>query len=64
MNPAGAYIFRPKGETPDDLGDPVLTNYIPGDFVTEIWQSFGDWISQVRLNVNVKYQSLIEITHL
>ena len=31
----------------DDLGDPILTDYVPGDQVTEIWQTFNEWISQV-----------------
>lgn len=44
---SGAYIFRPQSQTAEDLGTPSLTIHYPGELVTEVWQSFGSWLSQV-----------------
>ncbi|KAL5264156.1 hypothetical protein ACHWQZ_G005288 [Mnemiopsis leidyi] len=61
--PSGAYIFRPLNDSPDDLGDPILTDYIPGEEFTEIWQTFPDgWISQVTRVYNDKFYIEVEWT--
>ena len=55
--PSGAYIFRPKnGTVAEDIGTPALENFLPGEFVTEIWQSFSDWTYFVyRIYANKPY---------
>ncbi|XP_063677322.1 lysosomal alpha-mannosidase-like isoform X2 [Bolinopsis microptera] len=60
--PSGAYIFRPLNNSPDDLGDPILTDYIPGELFTEVWQTFDDWITQVTRIYYDKFHIEVEWT--
>ena len=44
---SGAYIFRPDGQQPTSLGDPVSSHLVHGPLVQEIHQRFNNWTSQV-----------------
>ena len=44
---SGAHIFRPAENTAAEIGHPVLMKHISNDDFTEIWQTFGDWVSLV-----------------
>ncbi|XP_044750282.1 lysosomal alpha-mannosidase isoform X3 [Coccinella septempunctata] len=55
---SGAYIFRPKNNTPTVATNRVNSTIFKGNLVTEIHQKFNDWIGQiVRL---YKGENLIE----
>ena len=44
---SGAYIFRPKYQTPNLFRKPTLVVTVKGNLVQEIHQQFTPWISQV-----------------
>ncbi|KAF8787519.1 Lysosomal alpha-mannosidase like protein [Argiope bruennichi] len=44
---SGAYIFRPNGTEPIDLGNNVTVTFVNGSLVQEIHQVFNPWLSQV-----------------
>ena len=44
---SGAYIFRPDGQQPTSLGDPVSSHLVHVPLVQEIHQRFNNWTSQV-----------------
>ncbi|XP_063690730.1 lysosomal alpha-mannosidase-like [Bolinopsis microptera] len=53
---SGAHIFRPVDNKAEEIGTPVLTNYISNNQFTEIWQIYGDWINLVtRVSIDKPY---------
>lgn len=44
---SGAYIFRPNGTSPTSITDTVKVKAIQGSILSEIHQTFNEWVSQV-----------------
>ena len=43
----GAYVFRPNTQTPHSLSTAVTLKILKGPLVSEIWQTFTPWLSQI-----------------
>lgn len=44
---SGAYVFRPKSDTPKGLTDNIKSKVIKGQLVEEIQRTLNAWTSQV-----------------
>jgi len=53
---SGAYVFRPDGQTPVNIGVKLTSTLYKGSIVQEVRQQFDSWVSQtVRIYPNEDY---------